>query len=301
MLGGLRFGPSFISGWRQAFRYPNVRLSGLADFEHVESVDGLPAEHDHPDHGRVRHDAYSLGFGQTLTELGFLLMHAGVVNGLSSKQTARLIWSAQRRYIEALSPRAAAELPERAVLAALESSTRRFRFVRAVAAPVALVLVSAGVLAANVTIGSAFGGALLGLLPMGNLFLFHYLNKGGFLGSWGNMPGWATHPLIMRAVKPAVEALRADAPGIGVDAAPSHPAGDRWSRDMKKLFAAILPASVVLPATIVAFSLLLVDYGVRMVGVATPMVPMTYLFAVGALAMPARLVAGYLGGAARRP
>jgi len=132
VLGGMRWGPTFISEWRKAFQYPNLRLSGLADYEHVQPLKHFIREHDNYDHGRVRHDIYSSALGQNLSELGLVLLHSGAVNRLSNAETARIIWEGLRRYSEGLLPtEALGSLNEERFLRALRSASRRFRLVQA--------------------------------------------------------------------------------------------------------------------------------------------------------------------------
>lgn len=249
-LGGMRYGPSFIQSWRKAFEYPNIRLSGLADFEHLEPWRYFEVEHRHPDHrkGMVRHDAYSMGIGQNLTELSFLLLHAGAVNRLSHGETARLVKDSILRYLRGVLPgETVAGLDERGILSAARSSSRRFRLVRA--AWPALVLAGALGVAIPILAGAAAAGVLSNVVIAG-LFgaLVAHVGAGAGHAPF-NLPGTVIDPLIMRAVKPAVELMRRNAGLVGLAAA-EHPSGSPWRGRMGLLLAVAVPAAFFLPAAL---------------------------------------------------
>lgn len=187
-LGGMRYGPSFINDWRKAFTYPNLRHSGLADWEHIEPFEYFHQTHTHADHahGTVSHDAYSLALGQNLAELSFILLHSGAVNGLSSDDTARIIATALRAYLAGVLPAgAAAKFSEREALAAARASSRSFSLARRFWEPGVLLIggmiltglglsVSIPILSALIPVAVAVPLILLVagvVLDLGNLFL----------------------------------------------------------------------------------------------------------------------------------
>ncbi|HAM34823.1 MAG TPA: hypothetical protein DEB40_00750 [Elusimicrobia bacterium] len=69
-----RYGPSSIHNWRSALGFPNMRLSGLADWEHLEERDW------------TQDDA-----GQALAEWSLATALAGVRNGLSRRATVSIM------------------------------------------------------------------------------------------------------------------------------------------------------------------------------------------------------------------
>ncbi|PCI37048.1 MAG: hypothetical protein COB53_07685 [Elusimicrobia bacterium] len=70
-----RRGPTSIHNWRSSLAYANLRLSGLADFEHVNY-----AWEELPD-----------SIGQNLTEWSLLVAKAGAQNGLNKKQVGAIL------------------------------------------------------------------------------------------------------------------------------------------------------------------------------------------------------------------
>jgi hypothetical protein len=131
-LGGLRHGPSFINDWKKSFFFPNLRLSGMADFEHIQSLDKFRVTHNHPDQGgEVLHDSYSTALGQNLTEIAFILLHSGNRNRLSHEQTAAIIFNSFSRYLTGMLPlNTVGSILTDKMLESLKSSSRRFRFVQ---------------------------------------------------------------------------------------------------------------------------------------------------------------------------
>jgi hypothetical protein len=74
IVGGVSYGPSNIHSWKKGLSFANLRMSGMADFEHITVL------------------AESI-MGQNLTEWSLLVMLAGVSNGLSVRKTADILWS----------------------------------------------------------------------------------------------------------------------------------------------------------------------------------------------------------------
>jgi hypothetical protein len=253
-LGEMRYGPSFINGWKEAFAYPNIRLSGLADWEHIEPLKHFYQTHEHDDHGdgTVHHDAYSLALGQNLAELSFILLHSGAVNGLSDDAVARVIVKAVRAYLTGLLPESsAARFSEREALAAARASSRSFRR--------AYRYWEAGTMFARMLFWGGLGGNAV-LLALASPDVIPFLIQGlcllHFLGKMdaaerisGNLPGSVVHPLLMSVVKPAVELLRRDAASVGLPAL-DHPSGSPWDFRQAMIFAFALPAALLIPTAI---------------------------------------------------
>lgn len=137
IIGKTRFGPTFVENWRQLLTYPNLRLSGLADFEHVKRLKKFVISHHHPNHGTVSHDVYSAAIGQNLTEWALVVIHSGLINGLSNRQTARIVFKGLERHAKALGAgNALLSLTSSrlSILRALRSTSRRLRLFGAISA-----------------------------------------------------------------------------------------------------------------------------------------------------------------------
>jgi hypothetical protein len=67
------YGPTSIHSWKKGLSYANLRMSGIADFEHIGTYDPATA-------------------GQNLTEWSLLVMLAGASNGLPVAETADILW-----------------------------------------------------------------------------------------------------------------------------------------------------------------------------------------------------------------
>lgn len=128
----LRFGPTSLHNWRSGLRFPNMRLSGLADYEHVgvlapedafHRVDGLQE--------REKSLRYRI-LGQNLTEWSLTVMRAGLNNGLGLRWTAELLAEGLWRWGELMVPGGLPPAADRRVLkkAALSAARRYFTFTR---------------------------------------------------------------------------------------------------------------------------------------------------------------------------
>ncbi|MFC1679453.1 hypothetical protein ACFL2T_04510 [Elusimicrobiota bacterium] len=303
-LGGLRFGPSYLNHWRKGFKYPNLRLSGLADFEHIEPWPMFRQEHKHNDHGRgtVVHDPYSSGMGQNLTELSFILLHSGALNGLSNKRTADIIRGAMRRYLSGILPEDETEsIDKPGVLDALRSSSRRFRLVRRYWTPAAwaLALVVLAGTTAFIALSGTWEVSLCYAMAAG-LILATLSSYVGAEKIPGNIPGWAIHPLIMDVVKPAVELLRKNSATVGIEAL-DHPSGSRWRGRMRVLFIASVPAAVLIPAGLFGVGASLVS---ALLIFTLGILPSPWTIAaaalIGAMLLPARLILGRISSGSPR-
>lgn len=289
-LGAMRFGPSFINKWREGFAYPNLRLSGLADFEHIQPWKDFEAEHKHGDHrsGKVFHDAYSSGMGQNLTELSFIILHSGAVNKIGDARTAEIVQRAVGRYLEGLLPAEAREgMLGEETLKALRLSSRRLRMVRTFGFGLILTL--------GVTL-------LGGLAVVAGTSAAWTLVVMGFLGviigahnAPGNMPGWAVHPLIMDVVKPVVERLRERSDIVGPDAK-DHPSGSQWKGRLGLLLAFALVAAVAIPAgAFFAYALIISQLLSMAAGIVVSTSSLGWAAVAGASLFPVRLLAGLIG------
>ncbi|MFA6093438.1 MAG: peptide deformylase [Elusimicrobiota bacterium] len=249
-LGKLRYGPSFINHWKQAFDYPNLRRSGLADWEHIEPLKYFYQTHEHNDHahGTVHHDAYSLALGQNLAELSFILLHSGAVNGISNDDTARIIVKAVQAYLAGLLPEGtAANFSEQEALSAARASSRSFAWARRFWKPAtllagAILLAGLGWSAAQMQITAVSFMMLYGAAA----FLIMLCLLDGVQMIPGNMPGSVVHPLLMSVIKPAVELLRDNAQTIGLPAL-AHPSGSPWDFRQALVFTFGLPAALIIP------------------------------------------------------
>lgn len=121
-----RFGPTSLHNWRSALSYPNLRLKGLADWEHLAPVSSFERldEHDGAHHA---HDIYS-AIGQNLFEWAVVVMDAGVVNGIPSSRIARILSKGIRVHAENfVPPELVAHWNWSAIARRLKSSSRKFR------------------------------------------------------------------------------------------------------------------------------------------------------------------------------
>jgi hypothetical protein len=69
-----RHGPSSIHSWKSGLSFPNLRMSGIADFEHIGEFD-------------------STVVGQNLTEWALLVMSAGAANAIPARAAADILWN----------------------------------------------------------------------------------------------------------------------------------------------------------------------------------------------------------------
>jgi hypothetical protein len=126
--GNLRFGPTAIHNWLDKILYPNLRLMGLADFEHILPFSAFELQHNHYNHDLVRHDVYSMAIGQNLTEWALVMMHGATVNDLGTEMTTRIIMDGLERHARAvLPPGAFNPIQSPSVERAVRSTVRRFQ------------------------------------------------------------------------------------------------------------------------------------------------------------------------------
>jgi peptide deformylase len=294
-LGEMRYGPSFISVWREAFAFPNIRLSGLADWEHIAPLKDFYQTHHHDDHakGTVHHDAYSLALGQNLAELSFLLLHSGTLNGLPAVETARIIEAALKRYLAgALGSGEAASFDwDSSVRSALISSARRFKIASHPlwTAGYALLFLAAAagaviLIASRITAEPPIFAWIVAAFPTGIMITFALGN--GI--SPFHLPGWAIDPLLMGAVKPAVELLRRAEP-LGLPAL-GHPSGSPWSLRQSLIFATALLSAPFLPVILASFFPFLAAQGLWALGVEVPPLAVVLPAAAAAVFAAVRVV-----------
>lgn len=107
--GRTLYGPSDIENWDSAVEHSNLRLSGLADFEHLRSARLLGGRRDvHlAENGKRLLIEYDYeGVGQNLTELSVAVLHSALrINQLSHDQVVKIISEGIIRHAgERLSP-----------------------------------------------------------------------------------------------------------------------------------------------------------------------------------------------------
>ncbi len=208
----MRFGPSSIHDWEKELAYPNLRLSGLADFEHIEPLSRFQLKHRHTTDQHVVHDAYSFAVGQNLAEWALVALHAGIINGLSNARTSEIVLRGLELHARRLLPAAARSLENERFWIAwdIRSTGRRMRLVAGLMAwPPARRMVDASL-------------ALVRVFAPRNT-----VNE-----SSASLPGWAVHPLIMRVLAPYVEMLRRHE-AIGRGSKDGHPVDPEPDTDMQ--------------------------------------------------------------------
>ena len=97
----MRHGPTSIHNWNSSLSYANLRLSGMADFEHVASYAELrtsgPGQED-PDLRSM--DPRWQTVGQNLTEWALLVSRAGANNGLGVSETVEILHNGFLRHLD---------------------------------------------------------------------------------------------------------------------------------------------------------------------------------------------------------
>jgi len=300
-LGGIRYGPTHINNWIHGFRYPNLRLSGLWDPEHYKPWEELEDEHYHADHGgKIQHDAYSLGSGANISELAMILLDAGRINGLG-EATVRIVASAINRYLSGLLPPEVTETVGQAQMsgAIQKSSHRMGLFARIwpwlkIPQFAYFTLISAAIVSVLFNVGTSelqpmayIIGPILG--PIAFMFWYLMFKDGNQPLALRALPGWVFHPLIMDAVKPAIELLRSHRTINGAVLA-GHPSSSTSAFTMRVTFlgvfvyALILPAMLSLTTALAAILLLIIG------GILVPMSWAVYAALVGLLLFPLRLL-----------
>jgi len=104
---GLRHGPTSIHSWKKGLSFANLRMSGIADFEHIRALD--PAV-----------------VGQNLTEWSLLVLSAGAANAVPARATADILWSGFKLHAAARIDPDAYALDLARLRGLLRSATRRF-------------------------------------------------------------------------------------------------------------------------------------------------------------------------------
>ncbi|MFC1522309.1 hypothetical protein ACFL6Y_07855 [Elusimicrobiota bacterium] len=133
IFGWFRNGPSTLHKKKKSLSYPNLRMSGLADFEHVKKLEKFNETHKHFNHGKVHHDAYSLAIGQNLAEWAMTILEAAAANGLSSRQTADILLTGLKEHASNLLPSDALNFFEtKSARRALLSTSQRFHLLKRV-------------------------------------------------------------------------------------------------------------------------------------------------------------------------
>ncbi len=115
----IRFGPSSITHWPETLLYPNLRASGLADYEHVEEWKRKPNE---------RAPIY----GQNLSEWALATMRGAFENDMSAESAGRLVADGLLLWARLMVPRAASEADYARLRSVTASFARRFYFVERV-------------------------------------------------------------------------------------------------------------------------------------------------------------------------
>ncbi|HAM34882.1 MAG TPA: hypothetical protein DEB40_04775 [Elusimicrobia bacterium] len=163
-----RFGPSSIHDWKSALSYANLRLFGLADWEHLALLDK---------------DTAASRLGQNLTEWSLVVMLAGARNNLRQKETAEIL-------ARGILSHASQSLPRQALgsidMDALNKNIRK----------------SVGKFYRFYLLASALPDWLTRAIN-GSLNIYRPIPRGEAL----SLPGWTIHQLVMSVVKPYIEAL----------------------------------------------------------------------------------------------
>ncbi|MDD5656807.1 MAG: hypothetical protein PHF00_06085 [Elusimicrobia bacterium] len=175
-----RFGPTSIHDWFSALSHANLRLSGIADFEHIVARNPF----------RFRASRGEI-VGQNLTEWSLLAMRAAANNGLTAEEAVDILQEGFRRHAAASGLESRFELDFDALRRPLLSCARRFLLFHRLAAalPRFLTRISNGWVDA---------------------FIVRSIGKNEPLV----MPGAVMHPLIMEAVWPYARALSGVAPKV---------------------------------------------------------------------------------------
>ncbi|HAM35909.1 MAG TPA: hypothetical protein DEB40_08275 [Elusimicrobia bacterium] len=169
-----RFGPSNIHNWEEGLSFANIRLSGLADFEHL-----APSETRFSEDSLLRKD-----LGQNIFELSMLLIRAGYRNKLGAGQVSEILAEVLRRHASGIPGGRPIEINRPVLFPLLKGMIRRFYSFYAVARATPRFLVR--------HFNDAVSRASTQTIPEGAALV---------------MPGEILHPLIMDVIKPYVEAL----------------------------------------------------------------------------------------------
>lgn len=136
----------------------------------------------------------------------------------------------------------------------------------------------------------ALPGGAGGMLPFAVMALLALGSMIGVPHIPGNMPGWAIHPLIMDAVKPAVELLRKNADTVGIEAM-DHPSGSQWRGRLRMLLIIAVPAAVLIPAGLLGIAAALFSAVLALfTGIPISIWAVAAAALLGALLFPARLL-----------
>ncbi|HAM36370.1 MAG TPA: hypothetical protein DEB40_05865 [Elusimicrobia bacterium] len=100
-----RFGPTNIHNWDDGLSYANVRLSGLADFEHLTALD-------------MR--------GQNIFELSMLVIRAGYRNRLGARSIAKILAEVLQRHASGVSEVRQIDIDRAVLLPLARGIVRRF-------------------------------------------------------------------------------------------------------------------------------------------------------------------------------
>lgn len=199
-----RFGPTSIHNWRSALSFANVRLDGLADFEHLERHDEIQVDLGRPGKPNIVKLNWTDVAGQNLVELSLLLAKAGRANGIRMRQAAQIAEEIFLRHAKLFGLEDRFSIEPRILRRALVSFMRRYYAFD----------MFEGLLPRF--IARSFNRQALSI---SNIYVFH--NSNGRLNQTALeiartsplfMPGYIVHPLIMDAVWPYTEALAGRAP-----------------------------------------------------------------------------------------
>lgn len=121
------YGPTHVSGWEKNRLYPNLRHSGLADYEHVNEEE-LTMVRGHPG-ARVLFRKDQATVGQNLTELSLIILDAAspALNALAPERTSAIILNVILRHAQGfLSPESFRDLKPDSMLRSIRSTAVRF-------------------------------------------------------------------------------------------------------------------------------------------------------------------------------
>ncbi|MBI4062274.1 MAG: hypothetical protein HY403_12700 [Elusimicrobia bacterium] len=180
----LRFGPTSIHNWRSALAFPNLRLSGIADHEHIEVVSAEDVGHLRDGIREYEPARRFRLLGQNLTEWSFVVMQAGLKNGLSARWAADLLAEGLWRWGERFLPGGLPPGADRSLLRRAAGSAARRHYAFALLSAALPQFVSD---AANAVVDMHVASALK-------------------RGEAPAMPGALVAPLVLDAVRPLAEA-----------------------------------------------------------------------------------------------
>ncbi|MCX5797490.1 MAG: HEAT repeat domain-containing protein [Elusimicrobia bacterium] len=170
-----RFGPTSIHNWVGGLSYANIRLSGLADFEHLKTFDTRSS-----DNKQVQKIV-----GQNIFELSMLVMRAGYRNKLGAGPISEILAEVLQRHAAGISGERPIEIRRSVLLPLVTGVVRRFYAFSAIADAMPRFLVR--------RFNDAVSRVSNRAMPAGAALV---------------MIGEIVHPLIMDVIKPYVEALR---------------------------------------------------------------------------------------------